>query len=67
MAAILLKDYELHRHTPLLENCGEAGTQVELLCQGLAEVNGQDTPVLYHSKAAQRHLCLTEYLSSVCF
>ena len=40
MAAILLKDYEVHKHTPLLKNCGEAGTQVQLLCQGLAEVNG---------------------------
>ena len=40
MAARLLKDHELHRHTPLLENYGEAGTKVQLLCQGLAEVNG---------------------------
>ena len=40
VAAILLKDHELHRHTPLLGNCGEAGTKVQLLCQGLAEVNG---------------------------
>lgn len=40
MAAILLKDHELHRHTPRLENCGEAGTKVQLLWQGLAEVNG---------------------------